>query len=204
MKVVVGIRENASSLEIPAPCQNECCLFRASVDPPSSKVSTGGPNPSMLLTGYAFQWSNMSEARRLNLRSIMRTSRIAETQSGRPYSAKNVQQDKELNVHNISIGTIGPASPNETGVFPTGAFRILKVELKEPFLAPEVHMALKVHTPIKSTIVLEVAATIGAASGPVTNLESIEFKDLLGPDEAKVPRHQTGQVVNPCGMVIAL
>lgn len=48
---------------------------------------------------------------------------------------ETLQQDKELNVNNTSIGLIGPASEHEKKVVqPQGAFRILENEAVEPFL----------------------------------------------------------------------
>jgi len=47
---------------------------------------------------------------------------------------ETLQQDKELNMNNTSIGIIGPASTHETGVPPTGPFRILEGEKVNPFL----------------------------------------------------------------------
>lgn len=47
---------------------------------------------------------------------------------------ETLQQDKELNVNNTSIGIVGPASVHEKGVVPAGPFRILENEAVEPFL----------------------------------------------------------------------
>lgn len=47
---------------------------------------------------------------------------------------ETLQQDKELNVNNTSIGIVGPASVHETGILPSGPFRILEGEKVEPFL----------------------------------------------------------------------
>lgn len=47
---------------------------------------------------------------------------------------ETLQQDKELNVNNTSIGIIGPAGSHETGVPPAGPFRILEGEKVELFL----------------------------------------------------------------------
>ncbi|KAJ6599369.1 hypothetical protein DFH09DRAFT_1271908 [Mycena vulgaris] len=47
---------------------------------------------------------------------------------------ETLQQDKELNVNNTSIGIIGPAATHETGVPPTGPFRILEGEKVDLFL----------------------------------------------------------------------
>jgi 20S proteasome subunit alpha 6 len=41
---------------------------------------------------------------------------------------ETLQQDKELNVNNTSIGIIGPTGTHETGVPPAGPFRILEGE----------------------------------------------------------------------------
>ncbi|KAF7353051.1 Proteasome subunit alpha type [Mycena venus] len=47
---------------------------------------------------------------------------------------ETLQQDKELNVNNTSIGIIGPAGASETGVPPSGPFRILEGDKIEVFL----------------------------------------------------------------------
>ena len=47
---------------------------------------------------------------------------------------ETLQQDKELNVNNTSIGIVGPASGHEKFAPPEGSFRILENELVEPFL----------------------------------------------------------------------
>ncbi|KAJ7667703.1 hypothetical protein DFH06DRAFT_1267835 [Mycena polygramma] len=47
---------------------------------------------------------------------------------------ETLQQDKELNVNNTSIGIIGPAGSHEAGVPPAGPFRILEGEKIELFL----------------------------------------------------------------------
>jgi len=48
---------------------------------------------------------------------------------------ETLQQDKELNVNNTSIGLVGPTSEHEKkSVKPQGAFRILENEAVEPFL----------------------------------------------------------------------
>lgn len=47
---------------------------------------------------------------------------------------ETLQQDKELNVNNTSIGIVGPKSPHEKVEVPGGAFRILENESVEPFL----------------------------------------------------------------------
>lgn len=48
---------------------------------------------------------------------------------------ETLQQDKELNVNNTSIGLVGPRSEHEKkDVLPEGAFRILENEAIEPFL----------------------------------------------------------------------
>lgn len=47
---------------------------------------------------------------------------------------ETLQQDKELNVNNTSIGIVGPASLHEKAVPPSGPFRILEGEMIEPFL----------------------------------------------------------------------
>ncbi|KAJ7067980.1 20S proteasome subunit [Mycena amicta] len=47
---------------------------------------------------------------------------------------ETLQQDKELNINNTSIGILGPAAPHETGVSGAGSFRILDGEKVEVFL----------------------------------------------------------------------
>lgn len=47
---------------------------------------------------------------------------------------ETLQQDKELNINNTSIGIVGPASEHENGVPPTGPFRILEGEKIDAFL----------------------------------------------------------------------
>jgi len=47
---------------------------------------------------------------------------------------ETLQQDKELNINNTSIGIVGPKSENETNEVPGGAFRILENGSVEPFL----------------------------------------------------------------------
>jgi len=47
---------------------------------------------------------------------------------------ETLQQDKELNVNNTSIGIIGPKSEFEEKEVPGGSFRILENQLVEPFL----------------------------------------------------------------------
>ena len=47
---------------------------------------------------------------------------------------ETLQQDKELNVNNTSIGIVGPKSENETKEISGGAFRILENSSIEPFL----------------------------------------------------------------------
>ncbi|KAF8211443.1 hypothetical protein K438DRAFT_1568235 [Mycena galopus ATCC 62051] len=47
---------------------------------------------------------------------------------------ETLQQDKELNVNNTSIGIIGPAGVTEVGVPPSGAFRILEGDKVDVYL----------------------------------------------------------------------
>ncbi|KIL68238.1 hypothetical protein M378DRAFT_176952 [Amanita muscaria Koide BX008] len=47
---------------------------------------------------------------------------------------ETLQQDKELNVNNTSIGILGPASVHEQSVPKGGAFRILEGDTIEPYL----------------------------------------------------------------------
>lgn len=48
---------------------------------------------------------------------------------------ETLQQDKELNVLNTSIGVLGPGGVNETTVSSVGSFRILEGDSIEPYLA---------------------------------------------------------------------
>jgi len=45
-----------------------------------------------------------------------------------------LQQDKELTIHNTSVGIIGPAGAHETGVMADGSFRILEEEKVDPYI----------------------------------------------------------------------
>ncbi|KAI0771501.1 20S proteasome subunit [Trametes elegans] len=47
---------------------------------------------------------------------------------------ETLQQDKELTIHNTSIGIIGPAGPHEANISPDGNFRILEGEIIEVYL----------------------------------------------------------------------
>lgn len=47
---------------------------------------------------------------------------------------ETLQQDKELNVNNTSIGILGPASAHEASAPKEGAFRILEGETLGPYL----------------------------------------------------------------------
>lgn len=47
---------------------------------------------------------------------------------------ETLQQDKELTIHNTSIGIIGPAGEHETSVLPGGPFRILEEEKVDPYI----------------------------------------------------------------------
>lgn len=47
---------------------------------------------------------------------------------------ETLQQDKELNIHNTSIGIVGPAGEHEKGVSSDGSFRILENEKVDPYL----------------------------------------------------------------------
>jgi len=47
---------------------------------------------------------------------------------------ETLQQDKELNINNTSIGLVGPASTHEKAVPPSGPFRILEGDTIQPFL----------------------------------------------------------------------
>jgi 20S proteasome subunit alpha 6 len=47
---------------------------------------------------------------------------------------ETLQQDKELNVNNTSIGIVGPPSEHEKAAISGGSFRILENESIEPFL----------------------------------------------------------------------
>ncbi|KAL0949857.1 hypothetical protein HGRIS_009890 [Hohenbuehelia grisea] len=48
---------------------------------------------------------------------------------------ETLQQDKELTIHNTSIGIVGPSSEHETGIAPVGPFRILEGEKVQVFLS---------------------------------------------------------------------
>lgn len=77
---------------------------------------------------------------------------------------ETLQQDKELNVNNTSIGIIGPASPFETNVPQNGPFRILENEQVEPFL--------------KTIIPKEEAAPTSAPSVPAaTTDEDVQMQE---------------------------
>ncbi|KAI0079715.1 proteasome-domain-containing protein [Panus rudis PR-1116 ss-1] len=47
---------------------------------------------------------------------------------------ETLQQDKELTIHNTSIGIVGPAGAHEKGIAAEGAFRILEGESIEVYL----------------------------------------------------------------------
>lgn len=47
---------------------------------------------------------------------------------------ETLQQDKELTIHNTSVGIVGPTGEKETDVLPGGAFRILEEEKVEPYI----------------------------------------------------------------------
>ena len=47
---------------------------------------------------------------------------------------ETLQQDKELTIHNTSIGIVGLAGEHETSVVPENSFRILEEEKVEPYL----------------------------------------------------------------------
>jgi 20S proteasome subunit alpha 6 len=48
---------------------------------------------------------------------------------------ETLQQDKELTIHNTSIGIVGSPAPSEKGVNAKGSFRIIEGELVAPFLS---------------------------------------------------------------------
>lgn len=47
---------------------------------------------------------------------------------------ETLQQDKELTIHNTSVGIVGPAGSHEVGVDGLGSFRILEEETVEPYI----------------------------------------------------------------------
>jgi len=48
---------------------------------------------------------------------------------------ETLQQDKELTIHNTSIGIVGPPAAPEKGVNAKGSFRIIEGDLVAPFLS---------------------------------------------------------------------
>lgn len=48
---------------------------------------------------------------------------------------ETLQQDKELTIHNTSIGVVGTPGASEKGVSAKGSFSILEGELVAPFLS---------------------------------------------------------------------
>ncbi|KAJ7774216.1 hypothetical protein DFH07DRAFT_901769 [Mycena maculata] len=77
---------------------------------------------------------------------------------------ETLQQDKELNENNTSIGIIGPASAHETGVPPAGPFRILEGEKIQLFLQS---MVPKDQEP---------TAAAPAAAAPATTDEDVQME----------------------------
>ena len=47
---------------------------------------------------------------------------------------ETLQQDKELTIHNTTIGIVGPAGELEIGVPPEGPFRMLEEEKVDPYI----------------------------------------------------------------------
>lgn len=47
---------------------------------------------------------------------------------------ETLQQDKELTIHNTSVGVVGPAGQHDVDVDEKGSFRILEEERVEPFI----------------------------------------------------------------------
>ena len=47
---------------------------------------------------------------------------------------ETLQQDKELTIHNTSLGIIGPVGADETNVASDGSFRILEEEKVDPYI----------------------------------------------------------------------
>jgi len=47
---------------------------------------------------------------------------------------ETLQQDKELTIHNTSIGIVGPVGSHEVGVDALGSFRILEEETVDPYI----------------------------------------------------------------------
>ncbi|KAJ7283497.1 hypothetical protein C8J57DRAFT_1432583 [Mycena rebaudengoi] len=77
---------------------------------------------------------------------------------------ETLQQDKELNVNNTSIGIIGPAGADEKGVPPAGPFRILEGEKIDTFLKSMVPKELETSTPAAAA-----APAAGAPAAPAAD-----------------------------------
>ncbi|EJD01269.1 uncharacterized protein FOMMEDRAFT_158400 [Fomitiporia mediterranea MF3/22] len=71
---------------------------------------------------------------------------------------ETLQQDKELTIHNTTIGIIGPAGELETGVPPEGPFRMLEEEKVDPYI-----QMLPARTPSTRTAVSTTMDTQAAA-----------------------------------------
>jgi 20S proteasome subunit alpha 6 len=68
---------------------------------------------------------------------------------------ETLQQDKELNVNNTSIGIVGPQSEHEKVPISGGSFRILENDAVEPFLKTMIPKA----SPESSTTTAAAAST---------------------------------------------
>ncbi|KAJ7507456.1 hypothetical protein B0H11DRAFT_2218303 [Mycena galericulata] len=82
---------------------------------------------------------------------------------------ETLQQDKELNVNNTSIGIIGPAGTHESEVPPAGPFRILEGEKIELFLQSMVPKEPEAAAPAP-------AAPAPAATAPVSTDEDVQME----------------------------
>lgn len=80
---------------------------------------------------------------------------------------ETLQQDKELNINNTSIGIVGPASEHETRVPPGGSFRILEGEKVSPFLS----------TMIPKETADTAAAAPSAASAAAAGDEDVQMEE---------------------------
>jgi len=86
---------------------------------------------------------------------------------------ETLQQDKELNVNNTSIGLIGPASEHEKkNVHPQGAFRILENEAVEPFLKTMVAKGTEAAAPAAAA-----AAPAASSSGGAAGTGDVQMSD---------------------------
>ena len=65
---------------------------------------------------------------------------------------ETLQQDKELNVNNTSIGIVGPRSESEEKPVVAGAFRILENNAVEPFLKTMIPKATDTAAPTSAAL----------------------------------------------------